>query len=79
VPQSVRALRKCKEHRPTRLLHEWLAVNDYCDWVQTHFAELFTAEGPCPTPAFTQFYSPAGGAARFVGVPLGTQWARVVG
>ena len=36
----------CKEQRPHKLLHEWLAVNDYCDWMQHHFIELFTAEVP---------------------------------
>ena len=42
--KSVDALRQCKARRPVRLLDEWLAINDYCDWVQQHFIELFTAE-----------------------------------
>ena len=42
--KSVRALRTLKGRKPRKLLHEWLAVNDYCDWVQQNFVELFTAE-----------------------------------
>ena len=41
--KSVKALRNCRARRPTRLLHEWLAVNDYCDWVQQVH--------PCPSRA----------------------------
>ena len=52
--KSVNALRNCHSRRPTRLLHEWLAVNDYCDWVQQHFVELFTAE------VLSEWYTRAG-------------------
>ena len=52
--KSVRALRQCKRLKPARLLHEWLAVNDYCDWVQAHFTDLFTAE------VLSEWYSRAG-------------------
>ena len=50
----MRALRQCQRKKPTRLLHEWLAVNDNCDWVQSHFVELFTAE------VLSEWYSRAG-------------------
>ena len=50
----MKALRQCKRKKPTRLLHEWLAVNDYCDWVQTNFIELFTAE------VLSEWYTRAG-------------------
>lgn len=43
--KSVRALRNHKDReKHAKLLNEWLAVNDYCDWVQQNFVELFTAE-----------------------------------
>ena len=48
------ALKNCKQLRPARLLHEWLAVNDYCDWVQQHFVEIFTAE------VLSEWYTRAG-------------------
>ncbi|KAL1529945.1 hypothetical protein AB1Y20_000873 [Prymnesium parvum] len=51
LAKSVRTLSTVREQRPNKLLHEWLALNDYCDWVQHHFVELFTFE------VLTEWYS----------------------
>ena len=42
--KSNRKLVRAAQRHPTKLLHKWLAVNDYCDYVQQTFVAMFSDE-----------------------------------